>query len=422
MIMHVDGNSFYASCERLFRPDLYGKPIAVLSNNDGIIVALNQECKDAGFKRGDVYFKERLRLDSAGAAVFSSNYALYADLSARLNILYGRYACDVEVYSIDESFLYFPDWEHCDYSQIARDLRESAAHDVGLPVSVGIAPTKTLAKLCNKLAKKNGGVFEWSRCDQTRILTDYPVGDIWGIGRAKTKFLHSHGILTALDLKNYPLDKAKKNLSITGFRTIQELNGVPAIDKTERGAHQNIMVSRSFSAPVFYLDEIIASLTEFTQEAVKRLREDKLKCYTVTVFLMTNPYSEGEQYYNSASARLNRASSFMPDILGAAIGLVRQIYRRGYKYRKVLVSLLELEKDETPQYELFYDTGEDERKKQLMSSFDRINERYGRGTISLGAAFAARKNMDVEFSPWEMKRELLSPLYTTSFDDLPRVY
>jgi DNA polymerase V len=421
MIMHVDGNSFYASCERLFRPDLYGKPIAVLSNNDGIIVALSQECKDAGFKRGDVYFKVRERLESAGAAVFSSNYALYADLSARLNALYGSFAHDVEVYSIDESFLYFPDWDGGGYSDIARELRKRAAREVGLPVSCGIAPTKTLAKLCNKLAKKTGGVFEWSLCDKEKTLAGYPVQDVWGIGRAKTAFLNAQGVFTALDLKYYPLDKAKKHLSVTGFRTVRELNEISEIDRTERGAHQNIMCSRSFSAPVFYLDEIATALSEFAQEAVKRLREDKLKCGIVTVFLMTNPYSEGKQYHNSASARLCRASSYLPDILSAALGLARQIYRRGYKYRKVLVGLWGLEADESPQYELFFDEARDVRKTRVMGSFDRINERYGRGTICLGASFAARKAADVDFSPWEMKRELLSPSYTTSFYDLPKV-
>jgi DNA polymerase V len=329
MIFHVDGNSFYASCERLFRPDLYGKPIAVLSNNDGVIVALDQECKNLGFRRGDVYFKVRKDIEEKGVTVYSSNYTLYADISARLNTLYNRFCPDVEMYSIDESFLYLPEWDTADYSDIAWNLRETAGREIGVPVAVGIAPTKTFAKLCNKLAKKYGGVCDWAKLDQNETLQNYPIGDMWGIGFAKTAFLIKLGINTALDLKNYPQDKAKKNLSIVGMRTVQELNGIPAIDQVHREKRDQIMCSRSFAGGAYYLDELITTLSEYTQEAVKRLRDDRLACSFITVFLMTNPWGEGDQYANQASAQFAKPTSYFPEILATGIRLLRHVFRHG---------------------------------------------------------------------------------------------
>jgi len=421
MIFHVDGNSFYASCERLFRPDLYGKPIAVLSNNDGVIVALNQECKDLGFRRGDVYFKVRPALEKKGVTVCSSNYTLYADISARLNVLYNRWAPDVEVYSIDESFLYFPDWKNGDYTEIGRSLREAAGREVGVPVSVGIAPSKTLAKMCNKLAKKSGGVCDWGRIDQAAALKSYPVGDVWGIGAAKTAFLQRQGVTTAWDLKNYPLDKAKKHLSIVGLRTVQELNGVPAIDRAFREKREQIMCSRSFAGGAYYIDELTTALSDYTQEAVKRLREDRLACSFVTVFLMTNPYGEGEHYANQAAAKLPAPSADLGEITGAALMLLRQIFRPGYKYRKTMILLAGFVDAVDPQPDLFADNAGKERRERLMQAFDVINDRYGRGTIRLGAAAMVPAQGEDGAAAWVMKREFLSPAYTSRLADLPKV-
>jgi DNA polymerase V len=421
MILHIDGNSFYASCERIFRPDLTHRPIAVLSNNDGIVIALDKMCKDLGFKRGDVYFKVKDQFENQGVEVFSSNYTLYADISGRINLIYNRFAPDVEQYSIDESFLFFPDWEGTDYSEIAQTIKDAVNQETGIPVSVGIAPTKTLAKLCNKLSKKRGGICEWHKLDKDAELQKYPVGDIWGVGRAKTELLKKQNIISALDLKRYPLDKAKKNLSIVGMRTVQELNEIPAIAIAFRETRQQIICSRSFSSAVFYIDEIITALAEYTQEAVKRLREDKLSCKYVTVYLMTNPFGEGDQYSNQASAELHHPTSFLPDIVGMAIELLRQIYRHGYKYRKVMVCLMGLEPDTDIQVELFDDPLVNEKKESLMKCFDGINFKYGRGTLRVGSLDLAKKSMDSEYTPWEMKREFLSPCYTTKLSDVPKV-
>jgi DNA polymerase V len=338
MIFHIDGNSFYAACERVFRPDLHHSPIAVLSNNDGIIIALNAECKAMGFKRGDVFFKVKYIMEKQGVKVFSSNYTLYADMSNRMNLIYNRYAPEVEVYSIDESFLFFPDWTNTDYTEIAKEIKNAVTKATGIPVSIGIAPNKTLSKLCNKLAKKRGGICNWYELNQDEELAAYPVGDIWGIGHSKTAFLKKHGINTALDLKNYPLDKAQKNLTITGYKTVRELNGIKAIDKIEEAPRQVAAVSRSFQSPVYEIEDIITALSEYAQEAVKRIREENLSCKYVTVYLMTNAYAEGEQYFNQLSAELPYYSNSLSEITAVANELVRKIYRPNYKYR--LFSLL----------------------------------------------------------------------------------
>ena len=420
MIFHIDANSFYASCERIFRPDLKGKPIAVLTNNDGIIIALSSECKALGFKRGDVFFREKKRLDALGVVVFSSNYTLYADISSRLNLIYNRFAPDVELYSIDESFLYFPNYDNEDYSRLACEIRETVKTETGIPVSTGIAPTKTLAKLCNKLSKNRNDVCEWAKLNQDEELSAYPAGDVWGVGFSKAAFLKKNGIENALQLKRYPLDKAKKNLTVVGMRTIQELNGIPAIDRVEYETRQSIGCSRSFSGAVFELEPIMTALADYTQETVKRLRDGASACKFVSVFLMTNHYSEGEQYSNAASAELPRHTSYLPDILGTAIALVKQIYRKGYSYRKVMVCLFGITKDNNLQSDLFEEATDLKKREQIMKSFDFINNKYGRGTLHLGTHDMVKPDGNGD-SPWLMQRHYLSPEYTTKLTDVPRV-
>ena len=423
MIFHIDGNSFYASCERVFRPDLYKSPIAVLSNNDGIIVALNKECRALGFKRGDVFFKLKDKLAKNNVAVFSSNYTLYADMSARMNLIYNRFAPEVEMYSIDESFLFFPDWKNVDFSEIAYSIKNAVTRETGIPVSVGIAPTKTLAKLCNKLAKKRDDVCEWGKIDKEEELKSYPAGDIWGVGYSKTAFLKRRGITTALQLQRYPPHLAKKHLTLNGYRTVEELNERPTIGNITQKHRQVVMVSRSFQAPVYDLDNIIAALSEYTQEAVKRMREGALSCHYVTVYLMTNTFAGGEQYFNQQSVQLPRLSIYLPEILAAAIGLLKRLYRSGYKYRKVMVALTGLTKDKNPQHDLF-----DKRcngKKQLeplMLAFDKINGKYGRGTVKLCSGLVGKKPEEKEMSLWEVKRDFLSPNYTTDIRHIPAVF
>ena len=419
MIFHVDGNSFYASCERVFRPDLARAPIAVLSNNDGVIIALNDECRALGIQRGDVYYKVKKRLHVLGVAVFSSNYTLYADMCARMNDIYARYALDVEMYSIDESFLFFPAMRDCEYQDTALSLRDAVRKETGIPVSIGIAPTKTLAKVCNKLAKRTGGVFCWQAheaAEQDKILRDFPVSAVWGIGRSKAKFLARYNIGTAFDLKNYSLEQAKKYLSVTGVHTVRELNGIPQIEQKTVKTRQSVMCSQSFAGAVYDIEKISAALSDFTQESVKRLRDEKLTCRYVSVFLREareRPY----HFTHNASCGLRSPTSYLPDILGAALDLLRSLYKSGTGYHKTLVLLTGLEKQGGAQIELFEDNAAREKKNLAMNTFDAINRRYGRNALHTAVSDLAKKDA----LQWRMRREMVSPAYTTKLSDVPRV-
>ncbi len=416
MIFHVDANSFYASCERLFRPDLEGKPIIVLSNNDGIVIALNAEAKEKGFRRGDAYFKIAEACDHKGVSVFSSNYTLYADISARLVCIYNRLCPEVEIYSIDECFLYYPDWAHADFTGIARHIKETVQKETGMPVTVGVAPTRTLAKLCNKLAKKRGGVFSWLDADGEAELESCPAGEVWGIGWSKETTLARHGIRSARDLRDWPLHLAKKHLTITGMRTIQELAGIPANERIEREKKQNICASKSFAEAVFTLGELEEALASYTHEAVRRLRDQGSAARYVSIYLMTNPWDEtGPQYASQLSAALPKATSYLPDILGTAIALLRQLYREGYRYRKIMVNLLGLESDIICQKDLFEEDLARPRQEALMRCFDSVTARYGQSILRTAGNVLAPRN-------WNMRRKFLSPAYTTDIARIPEVH
>ena len=342
-------------------------------------------------------------------------------MSGRLNVIYARYTPDVELYSIDESFLFFPDWSNVNYSEIAHDIKETAERNTGIPVSIGIAPTKTLSKMCNKLAKKTAnGICDYTNIDQDEALRHYPVGDIWGVGPSKAAFLKRHGITTALSLKNYPLYKAKQNLTINGFRTVQELNGIPAIDRIEETERQLVSVSRSFQSPVYDLPDIATALTAYTQEAVSRMRSDSLSCRYISVYLMTNAYADGGQYANQMSAELPYLSAYLPEITAAANELLKRIYRHGFKYRKVMIALAGLAHDRNTQLDLFATTyNRGKALEPLMQAQDAINTRYGRGTLILACGLAGKKPAENEVKPWELRRDYLSPRYTTHIKEIP---
>ena len=418
MIFHADGNSFYASCEQIFRPDLRGKPVAVLSNNDGIIIALNKEAKALGIKRGDPYFKVRDLCTMRHITVFSSNYTLYDDISRRITSIYMQYAPEIEEYSIDESFLFF---DHCNFSledwyAIGRELKERIYREVGMPICVGVAPTKTLAKLYNKKAKEHGGVFvyEADKVDALLACTDCSI--IWGIGPARSQNLHRNGIKTALQLKNMRLDQAKKLLTIQGYATVRELNGIRCIDKINRDKKDVITSSRQFSIRVYDIKTLECALVQYTELAVERLRQQHSECRGVSIYISTcNYYSqdEQEQYANGAVAYLTRMTSYTPDIVAAARAVLPHIFRKGYGYKTIMVTLIEL-RPAAYQGHLWIDPMEDEKKRRLMDSLDKITQQYGRGALTLAKAS--------ESSGWEMKREFLSPCWTTRYSDFPKIH
>ena len=418
MILHADGNSFYASCEQIFRPDLRGKPVAVLSNNDGVIIALNKEAKALGIKRGDPFFKVRDTCERNRINIFSSNYTLYADISRRITSIYLEYAPDIEEYSIDESFLFF---DKCNFSikdwyEIGHELKRRIYKEVGMPICVGAAPTKTLAKLYNKKAKEHDGVFVYDKSKVDEILESTDCGTIWGIGPARARMLSLHGIRNALMLKHMPLYDAKKLLTIQGFATVQELNGISCIDKITRNKKDVITSSRQFSRRIHDISTLECAIVQYTELAVERLRKQKSECGAVSIYISTcNYYSDNpeEQYSNGAIIELPRMTSYTPIIVDAARTALPHIFRPGYGYKTVLVTLMNI-LPAAYQGNLFIDPNEDKKHRNLMKSIDKITGLYRRRIITLAKGF--------ETTGWEMKRDFLSPCWTTRFSDFPKIH
>ena len=415
MILHCDGNSFYASCEQIYRPDLRGKPVAVLSNNDGVIIALNNEAKACGIKRGDPYFKVRDICNWRGITIFSSNYTLYADISRRITSIYLEYAPDIEEYSIDESFLFFDkcNWSIKDYYEIGHDLKRRIYKEVGIPICVGAAPTKTLAKLYNKKAKEHGGVFVYNASEVDSLLEQTDCETIWGIGHKRAQKLAWYGIRNALMLKQMSLSDANKLLTCQGFSTVQELNGIRSIEKVTREKKDIITSSRQFAIKVYDIETLECAAVEYTELAVERLRQQKSECQAVQITISTcNYYSEdtSNQYSNAAIVQLPRLTSYTPDIVRAARMALPHIYRKGYGYKVVMISLMQIM---PAQYQgwLWIDPKEDIKKHKLMDAVDQITEAYGRRSITLAKSYSK--------TGWEMKREFLSPNVTTDIENVP---
>jgi DNA polymerase V len=410
MILHIDANSFYASCEQAFRPDLRCKPVIVLSNNDGIIIALNKEAKKFGLKRGDAFFQVRDLIKEHSVSVFSSNYTLYADMSERINQILKSLCPEVEVYSIDESFLFFPELRQI--NEIAQSIKETVEQATGIPVSIGIAYTKTLSKLANKLAKKRGGILNLSDIDLDEELRAYPVEDIWGIGYRYSAFLKERGVHTAFDLKSYPLHLAKKNLTIKGVFTVQELNGIPSIDLMIPKPKKNIISSRGFSRLVEKKEELEEAAANYCLEAIRKMRDQHSAAKSIGVSLMTNRFREDlPQCFDSVEYKINPPSSYVPELLKLALRGVNELHKPGYKYQKVMIMLLGLVPDEISQFDFF---SEDKNKeKAIMACFDKINGKYDKDTLFIGARGIDRN--------WSMKREYLSPSYTTDLEGIPKV-
>ncbi|MCQ2582414.1 MAG: Y-family DNA polymerase [Treponema sp.] len=418
MILHCDGNSFYASCEQIYRPDLRGKPVAVLSNNDGIIIALNAEAKKCNIKRGDPYFKIKDICAKNNISVFSSNYTLYADISRRITSIYMEYAPQIEEYSIDESFLFFDkcNWSVKDYTEIGFDLKKRIAKEVGIPICVGAAPTKTLAKLYNKNAKKHNGVYIYEAEKVDALLAETDCQTIWGIGPAKARKLRENKITTALELKNMPLNEAKKLLTIQGIATVQELRGIPYIDRIDKISNDVITSSRQFGIKVFSVEVLESAVVQYTEAVVEKLRKQKAEAGAVSVYLSTcNYYCDNKelQYSNGIYLELDRLTSYTADIVKAATIGLRRIFREGFGYRSVMITLHQL-RPACLQGNLFIDPMNDIKKKDFMDSLDKLNNSYGRKTVRLAKGTASGEG-------WQMQRKLLSPCWTTRIGDIPHI-
>lgn len=415
----VDCNNFYASCEKLFRYDLKNTPIVVLSNNDGCVVARSKEAKALGIKMGVPVFQIQDVIQQHNIQVFSSNYALYADLSNRVMRTLESLAPRVEVYSIDEAFL---DLTGLDTLTPLLDLGQKIKHNVdqwiGIQVCIGIAPTKTLAKLANHAAKKypaTGGVVDLTNAKrQQRLMAITPVSDIWGVGRKLTKQLEHSGIYTALDLANCPTALIRKQYSIVLERTVRELNGESCLALEEVPASkQQIMCSRSFGSKITRFEQMCQAVTQYTERAAEKLREEQQHAKVLTVFVQTSPFNaEQHTYSNSASGELITPSSDSRDLNQLALQLLKRLWRDGYHYNKAGVMLSDFYSQNTYQADLFSAANKRPQSDKLMQVVDEINQR------GLGRIFLARQGIN---NDWRMKRDYLSPAYTTRWEDIPRV-
>lgn len=409
----VDCNSFYASCEKVFRPDLRNRPVVVLSNNDGCIVAMSNEVKKLDIPRGAPLFKVQQRLDAAGAEVFSSNYTLYDDLSRRIMDILQSYTPHLEVYSIDEGFLELRGNREFLLKQ-ATQIRSKVERWVGIPVSVGIGSTKTLAKIAGSCAKKQrDGICMPTEEDWPSLLAKTDVRDIWGVGRQYAQMLHSNAVHTASDLKACDEIWVKKRMTLVGLKTLWELNGKPSFTMEELPPpKKGIISSRSFGKAVTQKEDIMEAGADYASLAAEKMRNQKSACRVIHTSISTNYFREEDrQYARGITEELPHSVSYPPEIVGIVRRQLEELFRPGYRYKKITVFLTEIEPAGREQLSLFYK--EDTRHSAVMEAVDRINSRYGRQTLH-----CQHKRPG---SNWQMKRERLSPCYTTRWKDIPLV-
>lgn len=419
----VDGNNFYVSCERVFNPRLVGKPVVVLSNNDGCVVARSQEAKDLGLKMGVPWFQVRHLEEEAGLIGLSSNYALYADMSNRMMTVLGAYSPVQEVYSIDESFLDLTGFRR-DLTDYGHEMRAHVLKWLGLPTCVGIGTSKTLAKLANHIAKKNVGRTWDGVCDLTQLspaardalMAKIDIGDVWGVGRRLSAALNERGMHTALDLRRADAATLRRRFSVVLERTVHELNGLAcqAMD-AQPGPQQQIVCSRSFGSPVMDEPQLGEALSEFCTRAAERLRGQHLSAGRMQVFIQTSPFrKQDKQYSNAVALPFSTPTSDTRTFVSTALAGLAHIYRPGFRYAKAGVMLLELQPQGVVQLGLDFDAGATQRSTRVMEAMDALNARFGKGTVVVGSTAPAGTQ-----SAWMMQQSRKSPPFTTDWDYLP---
>jgi DNA polymerase V len=417
LVSLIDCNNFYVSCERLFNLKLRKQPVIVLSNNDGCVVSRSQEAKDLGIQMGVPYFQIQEKVERLGIKVLSSNYTLYADISSRVMDAVGHFSPAIEFYSIDEAFAVLEQNKHLpDVYKAGVEMRSKVYKWTGIPTSIGIAPTKTLAKIAGKNAKKSeNGVFELiSKDSQDAILEETEIADIWGINLGLAKRLYELRIRNARQFRDLDLRIARKILTVVGARLVLELRGISCLPlEYVQPLKKNITCSRSFAGFVLDESELIEAVVYFLSTAAEKMRKQNLTAKVVQVFVQTDHFRDEPQYNNTATFKFANSTDSTRELLDAALSCLRAIYRLGYRYRKAGVNLLGLQPAAAETRRLF----DDEtyvRDKALMKIIDFFNLKYGHGTIGFGLHAQ-------DHDRWQMKRERLSPNYTTSFGDILQV-
>ena len=418
MFALADCNNFFVSCERVFRPDLQGKPVIVLSNNDGCAVARSNEAKALGIKMGAPLFKIRDIVKRYNVAVFSGNMALYGDMSQRVRWVLEEYAPAVEVYSIDECFLDLRGMTNMDFDAYAKAISAECWRQTSIPVSVGIAPTKTLAKIASKLCKQypklRGGCYMHRPQDIEKVLKKFPVGDVWGIGRKSAYKLNERGVNTAYDFALLQENIVRSLLGITGVRTWKELQGIPCIE-FEDGfeAKQSICVSRSFSSEIYDVNELQEQVANFASSMAEKLRSQRCVAEEMVVFAYTNRFKESlPQTYSNSLVSFSTPTSDQRTIVAQAANAIQKIFNEGYGYKKAGVVASKIIPEGEVMHSLFEDTAAAEREHKITSALDVINSTFGKGAIKLAVQGSGKIKTSSDNQ---------SPHYTTRWSDIPKV-
>ena len=410
MIGLADCNNFYASCERVFNPSIRNKPVIVLSNNDGCVIARSNESKLLGIKMGEPAFKIKGLIKKYNITVFSTNFALYGDLSNRVMEILKSEVKSIEVYSIDEAFLDFSDFIN---AERAIAIREKVKRWTGIPISIGLASTKTLAKVANHIAKKHtkNGVFILNNNNLQRILNIFPVEDLWGIGIKYARRLNYAGIYTALQFRDLDTDWIKRNFSINGVRLQDELKGIKHYNiESVLPRKKTICTTRSFGQEIQDYMILKEAISNFANSCATKLRKEESCCSSISVFLTTNRFNtKTSQYCPSIDLYFATPTNDSVEIVSKANCALKLIYKKNYLYKKAGVIVKNIISQAEVQMSLF-DTVDRRKKRKLMCSIDRINMLMGRDKVYL-ASQGVQKS-------WTIKKQQLSPCYTTQFSDL----
>lgn len=414
MFALVDCNNFYASCERVFRPNLINQPVVVLSNNDGCVIARSNEAKAIGVPMGAPAFKFKEMFDKNNIHVFSSNYALYGDMSSRVMSILSTYTPEIEIYSIDEAFLKLDGFEMFNLEQYAREMYRTVTKSTGISISIGIAPTKSLSKVANRIAKKfigrTGGVHVIDT-EEKRIkaLKWLQIADVWGIGARHAKRLNALGVYTAYDFTQLPDEWVRKNLAVVGLRLKRDLSGIPTLNLDEIKRKKAIATTRTFERNHADLFNIQERVSTFAVTCAEKLRRQKSCCNSLMVFLHTNGHRKDlPQYSRNIIIKTDYPTNSSMDIVKYAVKGLKAIYKEGYLYKKAGVIVMDLTPDNEKQLNMF--VFENPRHQALMSVMDKLNNGIGQKKIKLGC-----QDMD---RTWKMNQEKLSPRYTTRLDEI----
>ena len=414
----VDGNNFYVSCERVFRPDLNGKPVVVLSNNDGVVISRSNEAKALGIPMGALFFEYEEFMKKNGVEVFSANFPLYGDMSKRMMNILSEFTPDIEVYSIDEAFLKFAGYDFVDLREYALKIKNTIKKYIGIPVGVGLAPTKSLSKVANRIAKKfpekTGGVYYIDSEEKiVKALKWLPVEDVWGIGRRLSKKLNTVGVRTAYDFTQLPDLWIKKNMGVTGLRLKQDLLGVPVLELEHLSHRKSIATSRTFDRVYSDKETLQEYISSFVAIAAHKLRKHKLKANGLVVYIRTNYHNtKAKQYTKTEVVTFPFSTDSTLVINRYAQKAFSAIYRPGYEYKKAGVVLFDLVPQKMARRSLF--DSDDSNHSELMKVIDRINDSVGHQIVRLAAQSDAKKG-------WKSKQSKLSRRYTTDLNEVIEV-